>query len=522
MKNYLGKQVSKNNKSFVSLKLFLIVSAVLVFIFNKMKVNTVVEAEQDEDVVDMDEGDLNCNASLQNGEKRDFRIKESLDKLLSKSSKYFVFLKLFLVASAAVVFYTVVVNTEEIVGHVEGVDVIGFSLSGLFVVASLIFALNKDVNNPVMMIFVLMMFAGLFAARGALLYFGSMDFHSFLSGWMTELRNASGISEAFGERIGNYNMPYLYILFILSRFDFSDLFLIKFASMVFDIILAYYAMKLVSLKTTRINLKILAFASTLAIPTVILNGAMWAQCDSIYSAFALGAIYYALAGKGKLAYVFLGLSFAFKMQAVFVMPLFIVFLFKKKLRFRDSWLFPVTFFGTLIPSIAFGMPIRSTLSVYIEQFDYFNALTANAISIWRLVGSVDQNHFISGALFFAGVIVVSLMYFIYVNKERITKTTDYIYIAYLFAVIMPFVLPKMHDRYLFIADVLSLLVFMYNKKRWYVPFITIFASYSTYVPYLMGAYVVIDILYITTALGVVILILLKDLVEKLYNKKEVY
>ena len=59
------------------------------------------------------------------------------------------------------------------------------------------------------------------------------------------------------------------------------------------------------------------------------------------------------------------------------------------------------------------------------------------------------------------------------------------YMAYLFAAILPFLLPKMHDRFLFMADVLSLVLFAYNKKLWFVPLVTIYASYNSYVWFLM-------------------------------------
>jgi len=440
-------------------------------------------------------------------------------------------LRLVFTIGAAFVFYAVVMRFDEInilYGHPRA-HFIGLMLTALFLAAGLIaVSIRKPpqeqpehpVDGFVTFVFALMMIAGLMALRGALLYFHSGDYAGHLSYWLEDMRYLS-VSEALRTRVGNYNMPYMYILLVISRINFHGLYLIKFASMIFDILLAYFVMKLVALRTDSAHLRMAAFIGALAIPTVVLNAAMWAQSDSIYTAFAVGAVYFALAGKGKFAYIFMGLAISFKLQAIFILPLFFVLALKGKIRLEDAWMFPATFWLTLLPAFIAGMPVVTALSVYLDQFHYYSSLHSNATTIWRLVGGVDNYQFITVGLFLAGTAVTAFLYFIYVHRDRITKTTDYVYIAYLFAVLLPFLLPKMHDRYLFMADVLSLVLFAYNKKRWYVPLVTPYASYNTYAFILTGV-VLIDYVYVSLALGVVILLVLKDLVEKLYLQKEVY
>ena len=431
---------------------------------------------------------------------------------------------------AASFFFLVIMRFEEINILDERGHVLGLLLTVLFLAAGLIAATlcppPRDQSEPVTdsfirLAFALVMIAGLMAIRGSLLYYVSGDYANHLAHWIRAMEPLS-VREALSVNVGNYNMPYMYILLLISRIDFPGMFLIKFASMVFDVVLAYFVMKLVSLRTENVNFRLAAFLGALAIPTVIINGSMWAQCDVIYSSLAIGALYFAMAGKSKHAYIFMGLAFSFKMQAVFVLPMFLIFLLKGKIRLQDIWLFPVTFSVTLLPATIAGMPIGEAFSAYFNQFEYYSWLNMNATSIWRLVGWIDHDQFITAGLFVAGTATVALLYFIYLHRDRITKTADYVYMAYLFAAMLPFLLPKMHDRFLFMADVLSLVVFAYNKKRWYVPLVTIYASYNTYVWFLMGQVTLIDYVYVSIALGVVILIVLKDLVERLYLQKEVY
>ena len=431
---------------------------------------------------------------------------------------------------AAVVFHVAVMGFEEINILDEQAYVIGLGLTVLFMLAGMIVCgmlkpphrePDRIGENVLTLAFALVMIGGLMALRGTLLYFQSGDYVSYLGPWVAALRELS-VRGALSANVGNYNMPYMYILLIISRIDFPPLILMKFASMFFDVILAYFVMKLAALRTESLHLRLAAFIGALAIPTVILNSAMWAQSDSIYAAFAMGAIYFGLSNKSRRAYLFLGLAFSFKMQALFVLPLFFVFILKGKVRLRDVWIFPVTFLGALLPALLAGMPPGDALVMYFVQFDYYSMLNVNAVNIWRLVGWVHEGQFITAGLFLAGTALTALLYFIYVNREKITKTGDYVYMAYLFAAILPFLLPKMHDRFLFMADVLSLLVFAYNRKRWFVPLVTISASYVAYAWYLMGQVTVIDYLYMAIALGVVILVVLKDFVERVYGGKEVY
>ena len=372
----------------------------------------------------------------------------------------------------------------------------------------------KSVNDFTAFTFTLIAVSALLVVRGALFYFESWDYISFLSDWVAEYRTMS-FFEAMGTRVGDYNPPYMYILNIITRIDVYDLFLIKTVSVFFDMLLAFFVMKLVSLRTGRTQLHILAFILTLAVPTVILNSSMWGQCDSIYTSFALGSLYFALRGRSKMAYALIAVALSFKLQAAFLMPIFAVFVFTKKIRLQDCYVFFIVYFAMLLPAFLAGMPIADLLLVYFRQSDSYFFLNLNAVNIWRFVDNVDFGHFRVVGLFTAGTAVLSLLYYTYVNRERLVNYVDFIRLAFLFTVIMPFLLPQMHDRFFYMPDVLSLTVFLFDKRRWYVPVVTVFCSYLAYAYYLMQWTVLFDFRIAAIALLVVILIVLRDFVLSL-------
>jgi len=374
---------------------------------------------------------------------------------------------------------------------------------------------KKEFNNALTAyLFAIVAAMALMIVRGSLFYYESFDFVHSLSRWVERYREMT-FFEGLGTKIGNYNQPYMYLLNIISRIDFPELYSIKTISVVFDILLAYFVMKLVSLKTKSLNIQMLAFFTAFAIPTVILNSSMWGQCDSIYASLAVGAVYYALRGRSKSAYALIALAVSFKLQAAFILPLFAIFAMQRKIRLSDCYIFFLTFLAVLVPAYATGFPLRDLLLMYLDQTDTYLFLRLNSVNMWLFVENVEFEAFKTVGLYCAGLAAVSLMYLAFIYRDKLKKNEDYIRFAYLFAVILPFILPQMHDRFFFMADVFALVVFLFDKRRWYVPVVTVFCSFITYAWFLMEWITIFDYKLAALALLTVIVIVLRDLVLSL-------
>ena len=155
------------------------------------------------------------------------------------------------------------------------------------------------------------------------------DYRDFLQPWIQFFRDNGGFY-ALRYSIGNYNVPYLYFLALFSYFDPSDwLHLIKLLSVAFDVLCAYAVMKLVSLYTSSETKLLVAFFGILFLPTVVLNGSVWGQCDVIYAAFGIYGLYLALSDRPISAMICFAASFAVKLQAVFLLPIIAVLWYKK-------------------------------------------------------------------------------------------------------------------------------------------------------------------------------------------------
>ena len=327
---------------------------------------------------------------------------------------------------------------------------------------------------------------GLLLARLAIFPHAARDYNIYLSQWIAELRKTEGLS-GLALAVGDYNVPYLYLLLAIAKWTKQDLYWIKMVSVLFDLLLAWFVARLTAKWSNRPAAPLAAFAITLALPPVLLNSAYWSQCDSVYAALIAGTLFMALEGKSRRAWLFLALAFSFKLQTVFFLPTFFLLLMAKKIKWRHIWVFPAAFVATLLPAVIAGRGILDVLSIYANQTaSYSEYLVLNAPTLYRIFGNENEvGLFNMAALFLAGAATAGLLALLWRKRDRLDGR--WIDVAYVFALLMPFLLPKMHDRYFYLADGLSVAYAFCHPKRWWIPLLTVGASYTGYYYYLFGA-----------------------------------
>jgi len=339
----------------------------------------------------------------------------------------------------------------------------------------------------------LLLLAGAFGARLFVIDAYNTDYDWFLSTWIQHYRDHGGFAglavRAWGE---NYNVPYLYFLALFSYIPLPSLHLIKLLGAFFDVVLAFFVMQTVGLYVRCDTRKLIAFFAILFLPTVFLNSAYWGQCENIFVTFAVMSFYYAMRNRPVLSMVFIALSFAFKLQAVFLFPLYLIFLCNKKIRLPHLLVFPLTYLLTILPAVFFGRPFLDTLLIYVNQANpATRALNYNSSSIFALVQGWPRAPFTSvmdvlsipflrnlGIL--AAFLFVLLLYILVFRKGNRPSGEGYLVLALAFAVGVPFFLPQMHDRYFYMADIFAVILGLSRLR--YLPAIALtqFASLLGY------------------------------------------
>lgn len=306
-------------------------------------------------------------------------------------------------------------------------------------------------------------------ARALCMDYAGSDYNNFLSHWYRFFQENGGF-QAVAKAVGDYNVPYLYFMAFISYLSTPDLYLIKLFSLVFDVALAWGSLRLVRVLTKDrqgSRAPLIAFAAALLLPTVVLNGAFWGQCDGIYGALAIHAAALLLEGKNKTSVALMAIAFSFKLQAIFVLPLWGVLWLAGKVRFRELWTFPLTYLVTIVPAVLLGKPIGEILGIYFNQMGEYPRLVLNAPSIYQLVPyGTEVNDALLSALGIAaaGVLVLALLALGFLLRDRLDRDLA-MGMAVVLCIGVPFLLPRMHERYFFLADVFTLCWACSNVRR---------------------------------------------------------
>ena len=344
------------------------------------------------------------------------------------------------------------------------------------------------------------------------------DYRDFLSVWIQYFRDHGGVF-ALKDSIGNYNVPYLYFLALFSYSSVDGLYLIKLLSIAFDLLLAWSSMKLVSHFYNSIGVRIFTFFAVLFLPTVILNGAYWGQCDSIYAAFGVLALYLAFTDRPIGAMICFAASFAFKLQAVFLLPIIAVLWYRRRFSLWHALIFPATYFVIVLPAVLMGRPLSDTLTLYLNQTGSIGGgLNYNSPSVFSFfLSSADPVFWSRVGILAAFAAMVIILVWLYRNRGSL-RDEAVLTAAVLFVVVIPFLLPHMHDRYFFCADVLSLIFAVIFPRLCFVPVLCQFASLLGYHAYLKGRYLY-PMSYGATALAIVIVVLIACILYQLPARK---
>ncbi len=216
------------------------------------------------------------------------------------------------------------------------------------------------VQKNIQVIFFILITCLALIIRNDLRYFKSGDYQYSLKPWTDHLELHGGFS-GLNTLESNYNMPYLYILAFITYLPASNLAKIKLVSIIFDFITAILVMLIVKtlIKPSKSSLiPHLAYAVTLFVPTVILNGTVWGQCDIIYTSFIMLSIFFLLKKKPTWAFIAYGTALAFKLQAIFVLPVYIfLYIKEKKFSFLNFLMIPLVQFIFYIPALILGKPL---------------------------------------------------------------------------------------------------------------------------------------------------------------------
>lgn len=330
------------------------------------------------------------------------------------------------------------------------------------------------------------------------------DYKMFFEPWVATLREAGGGIRGLAAEFEyvDYTTPYLFILSCISICPFlNTLLLMKMVSVFFDFVAAFAVMAIICDRKKSLTYGIIGYGVFLMAPTILTNGAMWAQCDIIFTSFILWSVYFLLKDKPVPAMAFYGIAFAFKLQTLFLAPLYVILWMKGKVKLKHFLFLPLMYFIGIIPSLIAGKSLWELISVYFFQangaMDIY-ALSHKFPNIYQLIGTDTFLFEYADAGIWLTLGALMLFLYTFARLEYEWDSVLMLRMGMFLTMTVVFFLPHMHERYAILVDVLAILYVFFDSRGFYVPVITLLCSFAGYTIYLAGSNIVP--LYIYTIL----------------------
>ncbi|MGH7787070.1 MAG: hypothetical protein ACRERC_09410 [Candidatus Binatia bacterium] len=303
--------------------------------------------------------------------------------------------------------------------------------------------------------------------------FVSSDMERYLLPWYSTLLDGGAAS--LGSGFSDYPPAYLYLLFLAGRLHewVAPVVAIKSISIVFDVAIGALTYLIVRQHGRGARYAMLGALASLVLPTVWLNSARWGQCDSIYSAFLLACVYCYIARQPFAAMLSFSFALSFKLQAVFLVPFLAFEHWRRGYRLRYLALPVGVCLVLALPALYAGRSVLDLLAIYPRQVRGYTELSIWAPSVWGLCyltadfcrswSTVIGVLVIFNAVGLACAIVITRH-----GREILGAPQSTLLMATASALVVPFLLPRMHERYFFTADVLSFILALCVPQLWYL------------------------------------------------------
>ncbi len=333
-----------------------------------------------------------------------------------------------------------------------------------------------------------------FAVRWAGIEHITADIEACLIPWSAAMKPGYGaaILTTFE---GDYNMPYITVLWLLNYLPGRTIIKVKLFSVLFDYLGAVAAGLIVAHFSEEKKRDIgftAAFTAVLFYPSAILNGAYWGQCDFVYVAFLLFSVWALLKEHFGAVMILLGCALSFKLQAILILPILLIYWWKKR-SFSAVYflLVPVIMEVLCIPAIMGGSSVFIPFSVYLRQLGRYPFMYVYYPNFWALFKEAPYYIFSNVAIL---SIIAGLGVFAVAVIRKRTETAEKQWMEFMVwsVFFMMCFLPCMHERYGMFLEVSAIIYAFLNRKTWWNAVILGAGSYIAYLQVTFGKHILPD------------------------------
>lgn len=301
-------------------------------------------------------------------------------------------------------------------------------------------------------------------------------------------------SDAFTD----YPPGYMYVLFVvgwirsllgIGQYSVLSIVITKLPAILCDMVTGYLVYKIACKKFQEKGAALLAGIFLLT-PAILLDSAIWAQVDSVFTMFVVLMCYLFTERKLPQAFFAFAIGILVKPQTLIFGPILLFavvdYIFLDSFKNDSREVFWKKFFYHLV----MGLLAIGLLALLMVPFGFMNAFkqytetvtsypyaSVNAYNFWTMLGKnwAAQTEKIFGVTIQAWgmmFIVISILFAAYVNFKSKEKESKYYFVAALEIFMIYCMSVRMHERYAYPAIVLLLLAFASRpRKKLYLGYI---------------------------------------------------
>ena len=350
------------------------------------------------------------------------------------------------------------------------------------------------------------------------------DIATYFRPWMdvVQHRGLASLSSEFAD----YTPPYIYLMYLASWLVplVDPLTAIKLINVPFVAILSLAIYQIVFLSSGNRSRAAIAAAALCVAPTPLVNAFAWAQTDCIFTSFLALFVVSAIKGARVAAASMFGVALAFKLQAMFLAPLLLYLIVAKQMRVWHLVLIPTVYLLMMVPAAIAGRPWLELVTIYARQADMFSELAVQAPNPWRIVSALELVDYRTGVLIASSLAGLTALGIAVGSLRLEFSSRTILLVATLSAALMPYLLPKMHDRYFFVADIMTLTLAFVVPRLWVTAPLFQVGSLMAYLAYfgVSGRAAVYAVVPISFGVGVLVLEYVRAQVESSVNVKDIF
>lgn len=298
----------------------------------------------------------------------------------------------------------------------------------------------------------------------------SDDIKNCVTGWYNELVSAGPGLNSLLNYTGDYAMPYVFLIWLISKSSLPLIYSIKIIHALFDFGLAVVMGKIIKyFRPENDNSFCWGYCITLLLPNVFLNSCYWGQCDVIYTFFLFAAFLSFLYKKYPIVMIFFGIALSVKLQSVFFLPfLLIAYWLLKEFSVLQFLIVPVVMLVMNIPAMIAGYSPLITFAAYNRQINGYPWLYYFYPNLYFFFQARPYYLFGSGAILLT-VTAFLIFVVLLVEKKVELNRENMVPILLWTAYTCTFFLPTMHERYGYFAEMIAVILGILNFRRSWVP-----------------------------------------------------